>query len=150
MRKRKNIIIQWKTLVKSTFKEMALKEHVSIEFFVETGFRIEFMKESDLVAVLGNLLDNALEAAKQCKERKINAVFFMQNQGMLSVICIENSYNGLIYKNGDKFISTKNIQGVHGTGIKSVHNIIDKYNGHMQQDYTDSIFKTVVMIPADR
>lgn len=30
---------------------------------------------------------------------------------MLSVICIENSYNGLIYKNGDKFISTKNIQG---------------------------------------
>ncbi len=75
MRKRKNIIIQWKTLVKSTFKEMALKEHVSIEFFVETGFRIEFMKESDLVAVLGNLLDNALEAAKQCKERKINAVF---------------------------------------------------------------------------
>ncbi len=59
------------------FKERALKEHVSIEFFVETGFRIEFMKESDLVAVLGNLLDNALEAAKQCKERKINAVFFM-------------------------------------------------------------------------
>ena len=69
---------------------------------------------------------------------------------MLSVICIENSYNGLIYKNGDKFISTKNIQGVHGTGIKSVHTIIDKYNGHMQQDYTDSIFKTVVIIPADR
>lgn len=129
------------------FKERALKEQVCIELFVETGFKIEFIKETDLVVVLGNLLDNSLEAAKKCKKGKINASFFMQNQGLLSIIYIANTYNGLINKRNRNFVSTKSEQGVHGIGIKSVNNIIDRYNGYMQQEYSDSIFKTTVIIP---
>lgn len=48
------------------FKERALKEQVSIEFFVETGFKIEFIKESDLAAVLGNLKILIIYAMYQC------------------------------------------------------------------------------------
>ncbi|MCX4361506.1 MAG: GHKL domain-containing protein [Mucispirillum schaedleri] len=133
--------------VLANFKERALKDQVCIEFFVETGFKIEFIKETDLAAVLGNLLDNSLEAVKKCGHGKINASFFMQNQGLLSVIHIENTYNGLIDKVEGGFVSTKNGKEVHGIGIKSVNNIINRYNGYIHQEYSDSIFKTTVIIP---
>ncbi len=131
----------------SDFKKRVLKENIRIELFVEPGFKTAFIKESDLTVIIGNLFDNALEAAKKCKDGKINVKFFMQNQGMLSVIYIENNYNGLIYENEDGLVSTKKEQGVHGIGIKSVQNITRKYNGYMQQEHSGNTFKTTIIMP---
>lgn len=132
----------------SDFKERALKENIGIELFVEPGFKTGFIKENDLTVIFGNLFDNALEAATKCGNGKINAKFFMQNQGMLSVIHIENNYNGLIYENEDGLVSTKKEQGIHGIGIKSVQNITKKYNGYIQQEYSGNTFKTTIILPA--
>ena len=73
------------------FRERAVREQVQTELFVEVGFKIEFMKEIDLTVIIGNMLDNALEAAKKCEQGKICVDFFMQNKGALSVFRIENN-----------------------------------------------------------
>ena len=39
------------------------KNNVLTDVFVEAGFKIEFMREIDITSILGNLLDNAVEAA---------------------------------------------------------------------------------------
>ena len=50
------------------YRGVAKKNHVQVDIFVEAGFNIEFMKEIDVTSILGNLLDNAMEAAKKCEK----------------------------------------------------------------------------------
>ena len=129
------------------FKERAMREAVSSKIFVEAGFKVEFMKEIDLTAVLGNLSDNALEAAKKCENGEVCLDFFMQNQGALAVIRIENNYKGEVLEKDGNLVSTKEDNGLHGIGIKSVRSIVEKYNGYMQQEFSTGIYKTTLVIP---
>ncbi len=129
------------------FRDRAEKEQIRVEMFVEAGFKIEFVKEIDLTVILGNLFDNAMEAAKKCDQGKVCVTFFMQNGGALSVMRIENNYKELPQKKDGSFLSTKKEQGVHGIGIKNVHRIVDRYNGYMQQEYSGGVFETTLIIP---
>lgn len=129
------------------FRDRAEKEQIQVEMFVEAGFKIEFVKEIDLTVILGNLFDNAMEAAKECDQGKVCVTFFMQNGGALSVMRIENNYKELPQKIDGSFLSTKKEQGVHGIGIKNVHRIVDRYNGYMQQEYSGGVFETTLIIP---
>jgi len=129
------------------FKERAKREAVSPKIFVEAGFKVEFMKEIDITAVFGNLSDNALEAAKKCENGEVCLDFFMQNQGALAVIRIENNYKGEVLEKDGNLVSTKEDNGLHGIGIKSVRSIVEKYNGYMQQEFSAGIYKTTLVIP---
>ncbi len=133
-------------LVLSDFRERAGRENVTAEIFVENGFKIEFMKEIDVTAVFGNLLDNALEAAKKCSQGAVSISLFMQNGGALSVIRIENSYQGDIVRKEGEIVSAKK-KGLHGIGIKNVQGVTDKYGGIMRQEFSDGVFKTTVVFP---
>ena len=47
------------------------KEHnIKLEVYVEPLINLDGIKDGDLVSMMGNLLDNALEAAMQCEEGK--------------------------------------------------------------------------------
>lgn len=131
------------------FSETAKKEGTDAQIFVEPGFKIEYMKEIDLTAVLGNLLDNALEAAKKCEDGKVYADLYMENKGAFAIFRIANNYRGEIRKKGGRFITTKTDAGIHGIGIQNVIHIVDKYNGYIQQDYEDGIYVTTVILPVD-
>lgn len=132
--------------VLSDFRERAGKENVKADIFVENGFKIEFMKEIDVISVFGNLLDNALEAAKKCSQGEVSISLFMQNGGALSVIRIENSYQGGILQREGKIVSDKK-EGLHGIGIKNVQGITEKYGGFMRQEFSDGVFKTTIVFP---
>lgn len=134
----------------SEFRERAESKHVQTKIFVEAGFQLEFMKELDRIAVLGNLLDNALEAAKKCEQGKITIDLFMQNQGALAILRLENNYRELLVGEEGKLISTKQDDGLHGIGLENVKKIIKKYRGNIQQEYSDGRYKTTVIIPVGR
>ncbi len=83
----------------------------------------------DLNVILGNLLDNAIRAAKQTHEKYLH-VRISYKMGML-LIHVENSYTGDLIKEGGRYRSTKEDSAAHGMGITNVQCIVKKYDGDM-------------------
>lgn len=98
----------------------------------------------DIVVVLGNLLNNAIEALEKTKDKTLFIdVTFEKN---ILFIHIENSFDGIVKKNNKDFITTKTSKSGHGIGLKSVNNILEKYNGDIIFSYDNNIFKTDAML----
>lgn len=112
------------------------------------GKALSFMKPADVYALIGNALDNALEAVSQCgqAEKKVISFNLKLQQG---VVCmqVENYFeNPLKYSDGE-LVSTKRDGGLHGYGIKSIRYIAEKYGGSARVQTEDSVFTLTVNIP---
>lgn len=134
-----SILLEW--------RDRATNQGVLAEIFVEAGFHVDFMRGIDIMAMFGNLLDNASEAASKCDSGKVEVQLFMQNDGAFSVICIKNNHMGKIKQKNGELISTKKEGGYHGIGLKNAKEIIESYGGYMQNSYSDHIYETTIMIP---
>lgn len=109
----------------------------------------KFIHTFDLVVVLGNLLENAIEASKQTDEKLLN-VMILFKQDVLK-ISIENSYSGKLILNekttGEaKLKTTKSEKDLHGIGLNSVRQIVKKYNGMMKIEPRNSIFSVKLVL----
>ncbi|MDE7415395.1 MAG: GHKL domain-containing protein [Lachnospiraceae bacterium] len=99
--------------------------------------------------ILGNLMDNAIDAAKR-SEDKLLQLKVHYRKGML-FIDIKNSYNGELLKAEDRYLSTKDYDRtdesqVHGLGIRNVRRIVEKYNGSMEISDVDAIFEVRILM----
>lgn len=99
-----------------------------------------FINVFDINIVLGNLIDNALEALKQCDEREL-IVRLTYSKGVM-FITIKNSFSGNIKidSNNQKLFTTKKDFKNHGLGLQSVQYTIDKYYGTMEIETTEKMF----------
>lgn len=113
-------------------QEKAKRSGVSFEVFMEQFLKTDFIRETDMISMFGNLLDNAIEAAMKCEEgkRSVSVKLFMGNPYML-VFYIENSYSAPLQYRGDKIITTKSGSG-HGLGISIVQRLAEKYGGSLE------------------
>lgn len=99
----------------------------------------------DLTILLGNLLDNAVDAVNNCSGNKLLELRIESKQGLL-IIEIKNTYEGKILEKGKNFYTTKKEKTGHGIGLKNVKSIVEKYNGTMDIHYEDSIFCVKLLI----
>ena len=129
------------------FGEKAKKLGIQTKIFVEAGFKIEYMREVDLSTMLGNLLDNAMEATAKCNHGEVRVDLFMANEGAFTVCRMINSYQGEIKRQGRKLISTKVDGGLHGIGIQSVEKVAQKYGGYLQQEFEEGRCVSSVILP---
>ncbi len=99
----------------------------------------------DLSVILGNLLDNAIEAASLVTaEKKIRLeIFFKRN---LLHIQMVNPYEGELNQQNGRFGSTKNDHEHHGIGLNSVKRSVEKYNGALELSPKDGKFHTKVLL----
>ena len=98
----------------------------------------------DINTILGNLLENAIEAAAQTEEQKLE-VSVGYDKGILT-IQIENSCQGELQKQNGSYITTKRDKKNHGIGLKSVKRIIDKYRGEMVIQEQEGSFLVKIML----
>lgn len=99
----------------------------------------------DLCVLLGNLLDNALEACEQIQEAKrFLRIYMVVHQSQL-YISIQNSAKEDLSFNEKNYITSK--RGNHGLGMKRVKIIVDKYNGYMILANEPGIFAAEVTMP---
>lgn len=98
----------------------------------------------DLTIILGNLLDNSIEALKSCKNKYLS-IRMNYNKGVF-IIDIKNSYTGNIKINGDILYTTKLDKKNHGIGLQSVQNTLKHYDGKISYTYNDDIFQVKVML----
>ncbi len=101
----------------------------------------------DLNVILGNLLDNAIFAAKQTKEKYLK-VRISYKAGML-LIHIENSYAGQLVKEGRRYVTTKKEDiAAHGMGIENVRAVVEKYDGDLSIKDEKQVFQVKAVLYA--
>lgn len=100
----------------------------------------------DLVAILGNLMDNALRAAVESEEKTIRLETLRRNG--YSVIIVSNSCAHPPVHRERSLFSTKPNPSGHGLGMKSAERAIKRYMGDLDWDYDDAeqIFTVTVML----
>lgn len=99
---------------------------------VETRINIPeklILHSFDLNVVLGNLLDNAVEAASQTEEKKLKIAIKLE-KGIL-FINIRNSCQGIADGKIQRLETTKEDASNHGIGLSNVRRIVEKYHGDM-------------------
>lgn len=119
----------------------------NIEFSFDVKLcNLNFVNNYDLVAILNNLLDNAIEAAVNSKNAFVSLSANYVNT--YAVITISNSCNNTPIIFNNKLITTKENKNKHGMGIKSVKKTLKKYDGDLEWEYNenDKIFITTVML----
>lgn len=83
----------------------------------------------ELTRILGILMNNAIEASKECEDKTINVTFRKDNKRPMQLIIIENTYK-------DKNIDTEKIyekgystkEGNTGLGLWEIRQIMKKHN----------------------
>lgn len=94
--------------------------------------------DTDAVVLLGNLLENALEAClRQTKDSPFISLHIKPLHEML-IITLDNSYSGTINTDGETLFSSKT--GHSSIGISSAKKIVEKYSGVFQFQYDENQF----------
>lgn len=122
---------------------------LEIEF---CGSRLEFMTDSDIVALLDNMFDNAIEAASVSKEKDILFSMYVRNDNFVVIKTLNSCDIKPKSKNG-KLMSTKNDKLSHGIGTQSIKKVVEKYNGSFSWKYHEDKHQfeatAIVMINQD-
>lgn len=100
----------------------------------------------DLSVLIGNLLDNAMEACMRVekKEDRFIRIYIdiVKKQLYISVI---NSMEGQAERSGAQYLSSKG--ELHGFGILRIDSIVSKYHGYINRQSEQGVFATEVMLP---
>ena len=105
------------------------------------------ISDNDIVTILSNLLDNAIEAAKQCDiGKRIVKIKMLYEDAVLS-IAVSNSYKAEPVLTEDGYIrTTKKDREEHGWGMRNVVATLEKYNAEYIIDYKNGEFVFSIII----
>ena len=118
-----------------------IQVNCNIEYPQHTNIR-----SVDLVAILGNLLDNAIEAVEGTEGnlRFINLTIRRINE--MLIIKLENGCKAAPVIAGGELKTTKQDKDLHGWGLKSVRTTAEHYDGTVETEYRNNRFCTVVTL----
>lgn len=91
------------------------------------------IEDIDLVAILGNLMDNAMAAAERSAGKHIRLETAKHNA--YQILTIRNSSDSAPHTDGETLISSKKNMDYHGFGLKSVAQTLRKYQGDFDWSY---------------
>jgi len=101
--------------------------------------------DTDLCALLGNALDNAIEAARGTEERKITVRCRVEKG--LFMLRVENAVNGEVHPNLE---TGKADRTAHGFGVAGMREIAARYGGTLEAGARAGRFELVVCFPLER
>ena len=126
----------------ATAKEHNIQYEAQVEFPRHTNLR-----SVDLCAILGNLLDNALEAAEQVPEKEERFIqLTIRRINQMLIIKVENSFSNPIILQDGVLTTSKVKNGLHGWGLKSAQAAAEKYDGMVRTSYDGHTFRAVATL----
>ena len=103
------------------------------------------ISEVDLCVIIGNLLDNAIEACERGVEDKFIRCYIGKHKEML-YISVSNSMGGEVKKTGKMFFTSKQ-SSMHGFGLARIDRITEKYGGYVNRQHEEGVFATEITLP---
>ena len=100
------------------------------------GKPVTFIADVDYSILVGNLLDNAIEATIEAKENEINlCLSFYEDRFVIEV------KNCVVDKPKSKqLLTNKKDKSKHGIGLKNIKDIVEKYNGQDVIEVNGNVF----------
>ena len=99
----------------------------------------------DITVILGNIIDNAIEAASESiAYKKLNIIMLYNRRRIL--VKVENTYSGRIVIKQGELQTTKSDSITHGIGLQNVKHVVERYAGTIDISYDNIWFKACVML----
>ena len=123
---------------------LARRQKISVDCAVKLPDKLP-VEDVDLCVILGNLMDNALEACAQVgEEERFLRIYMAVNKSQL-YLSVQNSASQEPDFEQQNYITKK--RGNHGLGMKRVKAAVDKYNGYLNLANESGIFAAEVSMP---
>lgn len=102
------------------------------------------IQNTDLSVLVGNLLENALDAADRAPDAYRFMHLNMLCRGKMFVVTVDNGFNGIIQKEGGRYLSVKPEH--QGLGLLILQEISEKYGGGVEFSNDETVFHASVML----
>lgn len=104
------------------------------------------IKDEDIVLILSNLLNNAIEASEKCIEAVVRLKFVKEKKQI--IISVVNTMANEPLINGNKFVTSKTEDAdMHGIGIENIKEAVGKYGGSCVIKHDSKSFRFAILIP---
>lgn len=103
--------------------------------------------DSDLIIILANIFNNAIEACEKCDKDNRYIRVKMLNEDSQFVFSVANSMLSVVEVNNDYFSSRKKDIVKHGYGIENVKNTVKKNDGICSFTSSENEFISTVILP---
>ncbi|WP_025690426.1 ATP-binding protein [Paenibacillus zanthoxyli] len=120
------------------------QENILIKHDIHISISHMHIEQYDLCVILGNILDNAVEAVRQVRKT---------NDRFLHIRIFTNS-SSLIINVANSCQSTVNLKStwkkereMHGLGLKNIKRVTEKYGGHLHIDVKNCRFEITAVLP---
>lgn len=127
--------------------------NVKINQAIEKGFEFKLklivpekldIKETDLVILLGNMIDNSIE---HCSESKKEIKLAIRYEYGIVYFDSSNASEKINIVNG-KIITSKADKDNHGIGMKNIRRVVEKYNGEILIENENNTFRISILLPS--
>lgn len=124
------------------------KNRVSLTCMAD-GAKMGFMDDTDIYALFGNLVDNAMEAVVKLDDVEKRIIgLTVHAEGLLLLINVNNYYGGGLELDKDGLpVTTKKNKDYHGFGIKSMRLVVERYGGDLTIGAENGVFNVDIVIP---
>ncbi|WP_322385980.1 sensor histidine kinase [Clostridium perfringens] len=113
--------------------DICKSEEINISFDIVINKELN-IDDLDLCIIVGNLIDNAIEACEKINNKKIQKVIQVSSRVYLNQIYIKviNSKNNKLKKHNCKFLTSKKDKKNHGIGLENVKESVYKNDGEIE------------------
>ena len=128
------------------YAEEARREQIAFEVDLRIPEKLS-VPEPELCAVIGNLLENALDACRDIRKPKPFIHVRMKEENNQLILAIDNTCVKTPVEQDGRFLSSKH--DGFGTGTSSVQNTAERYHGMAQFRCVNGVFYASVLLYGD-
>ena len=103
-----------------------------------------FIPDYDLSIIIGNLLDNSINALMETEDKKLEVSIKYKFESLN--IKFSNSYSGQLVKKGNKFLSTNKEPQNHGYGLSNIEEVVNRHNGKIEYITDNTTFTVKILL----
>lgn len=127
----------------NTAYQKAQNKGIEVHLTIKSSF--SDIDGSDLISIVGNLIDNALEAMESISGPKHLFITTLQKEHYY-ILSIKNNISESVLKANPDFKTTKADKKSHGHGLKIVNKLLAKYNGNISFSEREHLFDASLMM----
>lgn len=124
---------------------LAERKDISLSFYANDLSDL-WLEEQDVVSLLSNLLDNAIEACEKLDGGREIWIKLVREKRQF-VVSIRNPVYAPVDIQDNEMATSKENKGKHGIGLKNVQMILEKYHGMGMMRYEERCFSYTAVIP---
>lgn len=125
--------------------KLSIAKSKGIEVLCNFSGKIDGINEYDLCNLIGNVLDNAIEAAGDVEDKAVVEVSLFSDKHKM-IFTVSNSISKSVLSLNPKLSTTKTEKDLHGFGVRAIKAIAAKYDGNVDFYEENLIFLCNVLL----